>query len=68
MAIVTNEHPFYGVQCMDCSEIGWYKDKTKAAMSIWKPAVQEIQSPLGIIMGFGAFPHRCSGGIIRTRE
>ena len=66
--ITTDEHPYYGVQCMDCNEIGWYKDKTKANLQIWKPAVNEIQTPLGIIIGFGAFPHKCSGGIIKVRE
>jgi len=66
--IITDEHRYYGVQCMDCNEIGWYKDKSKAGLQIWKPAATEIETPLGIILGFGAFPHQCSGGIIKVRE
>jgi len=62
------EHRFYGVMCLDCKQIAWYRDKTKCNIHIQKPfKVLDIESPLGPVLGFGAFEHNCGGPITRIR-
>lgn len=54
---------YYGVMCPRCESVLWYASQLEAQLkldiSFTDKGVELIDTPLGIAIGLGRFPHVC---------